>query len=206
MTTPKTKIIKLKEAILSPIDTDEAKNYPLHLFQADGNIWRVDIHSIKDATNHLEKHGNNARYRLCQTHSVKGYKKLRINGKEKKQHRILWEVYHNQKIPTGNGLTIDHINQIKNDNRIVNIHLATKQEQQQNKPCYKGGSSTYKGVCWHKATKKWQARIRHPIEKDKNGQGKFIHLGLFVIEEDARDAYIKRAREYNEKFGCMYSC
>ena len=45
----------------------------------------------------------------------------------------------------------------------------------------------------------------HPIEKYKNGNGKVIHLGLFVIEEDARDAYIKRAREYNEKFGCMYS-
>ena len=206
MSTPKTKIIKLKEAILNPIDTDEAKNYPLLLFQADGNIWRVDIDNTKYATNHLEKHGDKARYRLCQTHSVKGYKVLRINGKDQKQHRILWEVYHNRKIPTGNGLSIDHINQIKNDNRIDNIHLATNQEQEQNKPCKKGGSSTYKGVSWHKATKKWQAHIRHPIEKDKNGHGKLIRLGCFVIEEDARDVYIKRAREYNEKFGCMYSC
>ena len=205
MSTPKTKIIKLKEAILNAIDTDEAKNYPLHLFQADGNIWRVDICKTKDATNHLEKYGDKAQYRLCQTHN-KGYKELKINGKEKKQHRVLWEVYHNRKIPTGTGLTIDHINQIKHDNRIANIHLATKQEQQQNKPCKKGGSSKYKGVSWHKGTKKWVAQICHPIEKDKNGQGKKIHLGLFVLEEDARDAYNKRAREYNEKFGCMYSC
>ena len=206
MSTPKTKIIKLKEAILNPIDTDEAKNYPLHLFQADGNIWRVDINNIKDATNHLEKYGDKARYRLCQTDKGKGYKTLRINGKFIYQHRILWEVYHNQKIPTGTGLTIDHRNRIKDDNRIDNIHLATNQEQAQNKSCYKGGSSTYKGVYWDKRAKKWVAQIRHPIEKYKNGRGKLIYLGLFVIEEDARDAYIKRAREYNEKFGCMYSC
>ena len=61
-------------------------------------------------------------------------------------------------------------------------------------------------MSWDKETKKWRAHIRHPIEKYKNGKGKCIYLGRFVIEEDARDAYIKRAREYNEKFGCMYSC
>ena len=61
-------------------------------------------------------------------------------------------------------------------------------------------------MSWHKRDKKWRAHISHPIEKYKNGNGKVIHLGLFVIEEDARDAYIKRAREFNEKFGCMYSC
>ena len=204
MSNTKTKIIKLKEAILNPIDTDEAKNYPLHLFQADGNIWRVDIYSIKYATNHLEKYGDKARYKLCQTH-VKGYKTLGINCNKKYQHRILWEVYHNRKIPTGNGLTIDHINQIKNDNRIANIRLATKQVQAQNKSCQKGGSSKYKGVSWFKRDKKWVAHIRHPIEKDKNGKGTVIHLGYFVMEEDARDAYIKRAKEYNENFGCMYS-
>lgn len=47
---------------------------------------------------------------------------------------------------------IDHINGIRNDNRIENLRDLTKFENQQNR-------TTAKGVYWHKKTKKWTTKI-----------------------------------------------
>jgi hypothetical protein len=47
-------------------------------------------------------------------------------------------------------------------------------------------SSKYKGVCWHKAAKKWMASIKL--------HGKPIYIGLFVQERNAAEAYNKSAQ------------
>lgn len=50
-----------------------------------------------------------------------------------------------------------------------------------------GTSAKYIGVCWHKASNKWQAAIK---VKDKR-----IHIGVFSTPEEAAHAYDKKARE-----------
>ena len=51
-----------------------------------------------------------------------GYRIVSIFGKPHKEHRLVW-IYHNGNIPEG--MQIDHINRIRNDNRIQNLRLAT---------------------------------------------------------------------------------
>ena len=43
--------------------------------------------------------------------------------------------------------------------------------------------SAYRGVCWDKQPGKWKAQIKEPVTK------RVKHLGLFVIEDEAAQAY-----------------
>jgi hypothetical protein len=78
---------------------------------------------------------------------------------------------------------LDHINQIKTDNRIDNLRLANSNINQQNR------LKTTKGYRWHKVKKKWCSSIT------TNNKSK--HLGCFNIEEDARDAYLQAKEKYH---------
>ena len=81
-------------------------------------------------------------------------------------------------------LTVDHINHNITDNRVSELRIATRQQQNFNfkKP---------KGYSWHKNSKKWQSRI--------GIDSKDIYLGYFAKEEDARAAYLA-AKEIHHIF------
>ena len=66
---------------------------------------------------------------------------------------------------------IDHINQIRTDNRIENLRLVTHQENHRNKTKRKDNSSGVTGVTWCKLTQKWKVEIYV--------DGKTIHCGYF---------------------------
>lgn len=55
---------------------------------------------------------------------------------------------------------LDHKNNIKHDNRISNLRKATRSQQVANTRKRSDNKSGLKGVQWHKAGKKWQARVR----------------------------------------------
>ena len=57
--------------------------------------------------------------------NTNGYRRIVINKKVYQAHRLIW-MFHNGDIETG--LQIDHINQIKDDNRIENLRLATRSQ------------------------------------------------------------------------------
>jgi len=103
-------------------------------------------------------------------------------GKKIRMHRVIFESVNG---PLGDKF-IDHIDHDGLNNRLSNLRAATNQENQMNarKQRIKNGKSTsskFKGVCFHKQTGKWHARITI--------DGKKKHLGSFTNEEDAARAY-----------------
>ena len=106
-----------------------------------------------------------------------GYIAITVNGSRCKAHRLAWFYVHGA-WPAND---IDHINQIKSDNRISNLREATRSENFQNRGKYANNKSGYVGVHWSKVSKKWAASIRN--------MGKSKHLGLFDSPEAASTAY-----------------
>lgn len=123
---------------------------------------------------------------LKQGISRKGYLKVYLSKKSKKYtvsvHKLVAMAFLGF-IPTGTtkGLVVDHKNEIKTDNRVENLQLITNRENCSK--CIKNASSKYTGVSWLKSSKKWRARIQI--------DGKDVHLGLFLTEEGASQAYQK---------------
>lgn len=122
----------------------------------------------------------------CPRHD--GYRQIKIDGNLWLSHRIAWIMTFGQ-WPTDD---IDHINGIKDDNRIINLRLATTSENMSNRGMQANNTSGHKGVYWHKKDSKWTAQIR------VNGRNKY--LGQFTDPEDAAAAYKKAAPEYHGTF------
>jgi hypothetical protein len=90
---------------------------------------------------------------------------------------------------------IDHINQIKDDNRIENLRECTKRQNNINTRSYRNKTSKYRGVHWCKRYKKWRASIG-VMNKKKS-------LGSYTCEGCAAHAYNVGAEKYHEGFGIL---
>ena len=110
-----------------------------------------------------------------------GYPKigLIIDGKTYSllSHQFAWYVIYGEVVDN-----IDHINGVKDDNRICNLRSVTHQENMWN---HKGR----KGYCYDKSRNKWLASI--------SINNKHKTLGRFDNEEDARAAYIQAKEKYH---------
>jgi HNH endonuclease len=112
-----------------------------------------------------------------------GYIQIRLYKKSYRAHRLIW-YWH-----TGNwpAVEIDHINRVKDDNRIENLREVDGFQQMQNRPVLKNNTSGYEGVYPSgKAGTRWKATIRY--------KGKFIHIGTYSNKEDAHAAYMAEKR------------
>jgi hypothetical protein len=94
-----------------------------------------------------------------------GYRHGQILGTAYKGSRICWKYFYGTEPDH-----VDHINGIRNDNRIINLRSVDPRENQKNLRLAKNNSSGCSGVNWHKDAKKWQVRIGH--------NGIVIQLGL----------------------------
>ncbi len=112
---------------------------------------------------------------------IKGYIQIQITLNKKNYHLLAhhfaWYWLYKECVEE-----IDHINGIRNDNRICNLRSITNQQNQWNR-------TTAKGFFWHKIAKKWNASI--------GVNYKVIHLGSFNTEQEARTAYLQAKEKYH---------
>lgn len=102
-----------------------------------------------------------------------GYRAIIIQGKDYLAHRLAWLYVHGE-WPENE---IDHINGIRDDNRIQNLRSVTHRVNARNLATPKNNTSGRIGVSWNRRDGKWAARIKN--------QGRLIYLGYFDSFEDA---------------------
>lgn len=118
---------------------------------------------------------------------VDGYIYIRINDILYKSHRLAF-LYVYGYLPE----EVDHINMIKDDNRICNLRDSNKSKNGWNKKVRSDSKSGHKGVHYDKEINKYQAKIM------ANKISYFI--GRFDTIEEAAAAYEKAAIELHGEF------
>jgi hypothetical protein len=116
-----------------------------------------------------------------------GYVRIAINRVMLLAHRVAWLHYYGEWPKQ----LIDHINGIKDDNRIANLRDVSDTINAQNIRKPRDGRSGILGVNIN-AYGKISASIKY--------EGKHRHLGFFSSVEEARDAYLREKRLHHE--GC----
>jgi hypothetical protein len=117
-----------------------------------------------------------------------GYAYISVGGRSYRAHRLVW-FYNFGEWPKSE---LDHINGIKNDNRLCNLREVTRSQNMQNCGKYLNNTSGFKGVSWNKQSNKWKAQICI--------SGKHKHLGSFDTPEEASIAYQLAAKELHGEF------
>lgn len=114
----------------------------------------------------------------------KGYRIGVIDDLRFKAHRVIWAIHYGE-WPIDQ---IDHINGVRDDNRISNLRVATRQENGRNASMYRSNTSGVCGVHWRKANGKWTAQITI--------DGRVKHLGYFTTIEAAAAARAVASRQH----------
>ena len=118
---------------------------------------------------------------------LRGYRHVKILGKVYRIHRLVWLIETGE-WPEGD---LDHIDQNKANNRFSNLRAATRSQNMSNRGIYRNNTSGFKGVGWHKANRKWRARV--------TVRGVQHFVGWFDCPEEAAHAYDEAAiRLYGE--------
>ena len=111
-----------------------------------------------------------------------GYIQISIDGCLHRAHRLAWLYVTGESPPS----EIDHINCVKNDNRISNLRLATRSENLQNQLRAKSNNNTgFLGV----SPNLWKFKAEIQVD------GKRRYIGTFPTPEEAHAAYLKAKRQ-----------
>lgn len=90
-------------------------------------------------------------------------------------HRVAWAMHYGEW--PAEGMEIDHINGVRNDNRIANLRAVTPAENCKNRRLQKINKTGYSGVQWSSARERWEASI--------SDRGRMIHLGTYYTKSEA---------------------
>lgn len=112
-----------------------------------------------------------------------GYRVGAIFNKAQKSHRIIWLMIHGHSPEQ-----VDHINGIRNDNRLENLREVDHQENHRNVGIQKNSRTGVTGVGWLNREKRYRAKIM--VNR------KEIVLGYFKNFDDAVLARKEAEKEY----------
>lgn len=119
--------------------------------------------------------------------TTKGYYSFSLTKKNKTTdfltHRLIAVAFIENPF---NKRTVNHKDSVRTNNSISNLEWASYRENHCHRVSKIAKSSKFVGVCFHKATKKWESNICV--------SGKLIHLGIYKTEEEA---YSKRVEYEN---------
>ena len=113
-----------------------------------------------------------------------GYLRGKIDSRTFKAHRVAWALQYGE-WPEDQ---IDHINGVKEDNRISNLRVVSILDNNKNKAMQSNNTSGVMGVHWHKCANKWSAQIM--VNR------RSVHLGYFNTIEEASAARKQAAIKY----------
>ena len=120
-----------------------------------------------------------------------GYRRLQIEGQRYLMHRLAW-LYMHGCWPEHH---VDHINGIRDDNRIENLRVCSIRENNLNTRISKNNRSGFKGVSLDKKANYWTAGIH--IDRKR------ISLGRFETAMEAAHAYNKAAIKHYGEFAVL---
>lgn len=109
--------------------------------------------------------------------SSSGYLDVQVHGRRYPVHRIVMLMCYGF---YGEGLDVDHINHVRDDNRLFNLRFVTRSENNKNQSLSSKNTSGVTGVHFSKARKKYVAQIEVNREN--------IFLGRFETLEEAAAA------------------
>jgi len=121
----------------------------------------------------------------------KGYVLVGWNGVNYRAHRLAWWFVYGE-MPDAQ---IDHINGVRDDNRISNLRLANDFQQNHNRKKPITNRSGVKGVSWSRAHNAWVARVSF--------MGKRYQVGYFKDISDAKEK-LEELRESLHKEFCNH--
>lgn len=116
-----------------------------------------------------------------------GYYIVSLSNSKKQSkfiHQLVATAFLNHKT-CGYKLVVNHKDFDKLNNNVDNLEIVTARENTNKK--HIKSSSKYTGVSWHKKYNKWWAQI--------NIKGKGYHLGFFLNEIEASEAYQNKLKE-----------
>jgi hypothetical protein len=113
----------------------------------------------------------------------KGYVRIKIDGNLYRGHRLAW-LYVYGEFPDEQ---VDHINGVRNDNRIENLRKCNNAQNQQNRTIKNNNKCNATGVDFMKGL------FRARITVDK----KSVLLGLFKDVEKAKYAYLEAKQKHH---------
>jgi hypothetical protein len=147
-------------------------DYPNYMISNKGDVKTLNYKKSKKERE-LKQRINNRGY-YCLTIWKNNKPKMCV------VHVFMAKIFLNY-VPLGRKYVVDHINNIKTDNKLENLQVITQRENTSKDKDFNTKASKYIGVCWDKRNKKWKATIR--VNKKR------IFLGYFYNEQEASNYY-----------------
>jgi hypothetical protein len=107
----------------------------------------------------------------------KGYRCVKISGKKYKSHRLIWKMVYGED-PDENKV-IDHINRVRDDNRICNLRVVSVLENNRNAKARKPGATGIRNIYWHKRDKVYRVRVK----RKHIGQSETLEGAIEILKQ-----------------------
>jgi len=160
--------MKMGSEVFASVSIEKLRKVLIYSPSTGHLTWDEDLGSAITTARYAGKLVNNV--------SGSGYVRVSVGRVRMLAHRVCYAIYYGA-WPDG---VIDHINGNRTDNRIENLRVIKRSENQKNMKLSVANTSGQCGVHWNKRKRKWMAAITVNYEN--------VHLGYFEDIESAKIA------------------